>query len=177
MIGGMIPNKPSDCSFCERQKAPCRHHLGPDGSFCLYTGVEMYEPSNWVQEVVGCRYYDAWREGIYLCTGYDRRVGFWMDRIDGGRRTNISERAIGRTWHPVKMSAGAWRMLDLSCDKGALITWEEGEEWGIIYDAALQTLKDTAIVSADGQLTAFSKKVLEIPKALRPDYLKYDLTP
>lgn len=46
---------------------------------------------------------------IYFCDSYDRAIGFWMAPIDGQavedswglttKRTNVSERAIGRTFH------------------------------------------------------------------------------
>lgn len=44
---------------------------------------------------------------MYLCDSWEDRAGFWMTEVDrntlvvvpGGRRTNVSERAIGRTFH------------------------------------------------------------------------------
>ena len=47
---------------------------------------------------------------IYLCTSWDRSCGFWMEVVEGsgdvlypsrkvGDRVNVSERAIGRTYH------------------------------------------------------------------------------
>lgn len=48
---------------------------------------------------------------IYVCTSWDRTCGFWMEMVSGedtlfrdrrpGERVNISERAIGRTYHRV----------------------------------------------------------------------------
>lgn len=57
----------------------------------------------WADSVVG-RYYRAWDGRTYLCFAYDPRQGFWMRAVDAGapRETNVSERAIGRTYHPVE---------------------------------------------------------------------------
>jgi hypothetical protein len=45
---------------------------------------------------------------VYRCTGYDPSMGYWMQietgrdellEVGPGHRTNVSERAIGRTFH------------------------------------------------------------------------------
>lgn len=60
-----------------------------------------YTPSEWVASVVGGTY-RTWGEQSYVCIGYDRRFGFWMqDVADPHNFTNVSERAIGRTYHLV----------------------------------------------------------------------------
>jgi hypothetical protein len=60
----------------------------------------VYEPSDWVVEVVG-KTYNGW-QGTYECFGYDPRHGFWMRNIaDPKDQRNVSERAIGRTYHRV----------------------------------------------------------------------------
>lgn len=39
---------------------------------------------------------------IWYCDSYDPRMGYWMTRCDDpSRRTNVSERAIGRSFHTV----------------------------------------------------------------------------
>lgn len=48
---------------------------------------------------------------VYRCTSYDRRIGFWMELVEGtdswlpdrevGDRANVSERAINRTYHRI----------------------------------------------------------------------------
>lgn len=39
---------------------------------------------------------------VYLCVAHDPRRGLWMQRMDKtGKARNISERAIGRTYHRV----------------------------------------------------------------------------
>jgi hypothetical protein len=39
-------------------------------------------------------------EGVYRCTSYDSRQGFWMlNEQDPSDWRNVSERAIGRTYH------------------------------------------------------------------------------
>jgi hypothetical protein len=54
------------------------------------------------QNVVGKTYKGF--DGTYLCFGYDPREGFWMRSVDSERQTNVSERAIGRTFHVVNRS-------------------------------------------------------------------------
>lgn len=80
-----------------------------------FTGYDAYEPTEWVTQVVGTRY-KAWDKRTYLCTGYDPRSGFWMRTVDDGkpRITNVSERAINRTYHEVRLTWGAFRMLELT---------------------------------------------------------------
>lgn len=63
------------------------------------------EPTN---TIVGMRFraHDGY---IYICDSYDPRIGYWMTREDcppehkadtqGQWRRNVSERAIGRTFH------------------------------------------------------------------------------
>lgn len=65
-----------------------------------------YEPTSWVKSVVGKRYKFDFR--VYECFAYDPRQGFWMRTVDKGefRQTNVSERAIGRTFHE---DTPAWR--------------------------------------------------------------------
>jgi len=73
----------------------------------------MYEPSKWVLEVVGGQYraprWDTGPDGVakddtvtYTCDGYDPRSGFWMVDPRDGYQTNVSERAIDRTYHRVR---------------------------------------------------------------------------
>lgn len=41
-------------------------------------------------------------DGIYLCTSYDSRSGFWMENeADSSDKRNVSERAPERTYHRV----------------------------------------------------------------------------
>jgi hypothetical protein len=48
---------------------------------------------------VGKRY-KGWDGNVYECTSYDPSCGFWMESSE--RRTCVSERAIGRTYHRVR---------------------------------------------------------------------------
>jgi len=52
--------------------------------------------------VVG-HFYRGWGsagQATYLCDSYDPAIGFWMTNIaDESDRRNVSERAIGRTFH------------------------------------------------------------------------------
>lgn len=102
------PRDPAWCSRCIRATdGPCADHRGLDGRPVPYAGPDTYNPSPWVLEVVGGRYRgpNCAATGpeslVFLCTGYDPREGFWMQRVDGEGRTNVSERAIGRTYHRV----------------------------------------------------------------------------
>lgn len=50
-------------------------------------------------ETVGS-YFQGWSGAIYYCDSYDPRIGFWMTSVrDSADRRNVSERAIGRTFH------------------------------------------------------------------------------
>ena len=41
-------------------------------------------------------------DGVYRCTSYDSRQGFWMrNETDPSDWRNVSERAIGRTYHKI----------------------------------------------------------------------------
>lgn len=41
-------------------------------------------------------------DGVYRCTSYDSRCGFWMqNEADPKDWRNVSERAIGRTFHRI----------------------------------------------------------------------------
>lgn len=101
-----IPRKSKDCAHCYKHNGDCVVYLGgcalhPSGAD--YDGTEVYQPSEWVQHVVGKRYAGAWGEGVYECTGYDPRCGFWMQNInDGADLRNVSERAIDRTYHRIR---------------------------------------------------------------------------
>lgn len=53
--------------------------------------------------------FKAWDGHLYYCDSWQERAGFWMTRVDapeenkadqfGEWRKNVSERAIGRTFH------------------------------------------------------------------------------
>lgn len=144
-----IPRDPSWCVRCIRNAAPCDDHRGPDGKPQPYAGPDAYEPSSWVLEVVGGRY-RGW-DGVYICTGYDPRCGFWMERADGQRRTNVSERAIGGTFHRVRMTAGARVLLGMYASLGRAPSAEEAEG-RVLLDLATRTLRDLGCVD-DGGLT------------------------
>lgn len=105
-----IPRKAQWCSHCRvpehyKRGSPCPEHKGKDGKACDYNGSGVYEPSSWVLSVVG-KYYLATRTkdseaytARYLCDGYDPRHGFWMRDETDGYQTNVSERAINRTYN------------------------------------------------------------------------------
>lgn len=109
-MSGQIPRQPSWCTICRCPELygeqGCSHHwlLGVKQD---YTGLDLYEPSEWVLSVVGGRYRGAaWAPGggavtEFTCDGYDPRSGFWL-RADSGEQRCVSERAIDRTFHRVR---------------------------------------------------------------------------
>jgi hypothetical protein len=79
-----------------------------------YTGFDVYTPSEWVLRTVG-RVFSGSREFHWTCFGYDPRCGFWMRAIQDSAReviTNVSEWAIGRTYHEVFVMPADWIVLD-----------------------------------------------------------------
>jgi hypothetical protein len=63
---------------------------------------------------VGKEYMGGYPWGRWLCESHDQ-CGYWMYRTDGsGRWTNVSERAIGRSFHEI------WRAEEgkLRCNYG-----------------------------------------------------------
>ena len=119
MSEGRVPKSHKWCSYCiapeqygdqSRGKGtPCQDHrpkgAGPwNGQYVEYTGRDAYEPSPWVLEVVG-GIYKGHDGKTYECFGYDPRHGFWMRTTREERETrqmNVSERAIGGTFHRVR---------------------------------------------------------------------------
>lgn len=61
-------------------------------------------------EVIG-KTFRAWDEHQYICDSWEANAGYWMTRVDAPEenrndqhsefRRNVSERAIGRTFHQV----------------------------------------------------------------------------
>ena len=102
-----IPVKASWCSHCRcpeiyRRGSPCPDHKGADELPADHSGPNAYTPSAWVLSVVGQLYSVYWPgEGktLWRCDGYDPRHGFWMRNETTREQRNVSERAIGRTYH------------------------------------------------------------------------------
>ncbi len=98
-----IPRCSADCTHCHQydglkfvKMVPCSAHPGGGD----YQGPDLYEPSEWVIEVVGKMYRGL--DGVFRCTGYDPRCGFWMKSTERDSEIrNVSERAIGRTYHRI----------------------------------------------------------------------------
>jgi hypothetical protein len=45
----------------------------------------------------------SWDGNIYFCDSYDPRIGFWMTDVGNpDNRKNVSERAIGRSYHKLR---------------------------------------------------------------------------
>lgn len=101
-----IPRKSKDCVYCHKHVSgtcyvydkPCKDH--PNNSD--YTGYNVCELSDFVNQTVGKYYQGPFADGTFLCTGYDIRAGFWMQDINNPNNLrNVSERAIGRTYHHI----------------------------------------------------------------------------
>lgn len=97
-----IAKDPDWCSDCRNsgdpQHGPCPYHGRERRE---YDGPYLYEPSEWVLQVVGKRYNAFSFDHPVLCVGYDPRHGFWMREEGTGVERNVSERAIGRTFHRI----------------------------------------------------------------------------
>lgn len=59
-------------------------------------------PIDYAAGVVGATY-TGWDGFVYECTSYDPKCGFWMEAPE--RKTCVSERAIGRTFHRVRKAS------------------------------------------------------------------------
>lgn len=48
------------------------------------------------------RKFKSWDSKVYFCDSYDPAIGFWMtEEGNPDNRRNVSERAIGRTYHRI----------------------------------------------------------------------------
>jgi len=169
-MNGCIPKTHKWCTHCITDGKPCPHHQGPDGTYIEYDGREAYEPSEWVLSVVGGRFttwdFSTRQTEVYFCIGYDPRNGFWMEREDGGRKANISEAAINRSYHRVWMTAGAWMLLEQAEELGRFPTGTESK--GVNHEMASNTLRRNALLTGDNQLTYLAYAVLDLyPKGER----------
>jgi hypothetical protein len=100
----VIPKLSSHCVHCHRRRVegtpgPCEDHRRKDGSVKEYRGPDLYHPNDWVKNVLTGKYKGP--DGrIYRVMGYDPRCGFFLEAEgDPPRVTDISDRAIGRTFH------------------------------------------------------------------------------
>lgn len=115
-----IPRSSAWCSHCISPQsygitAPCANHRGADGQPVEYAGSDAYDPSAWVRNTVG-RVFRGTRDFHWVCFGYDPRHGFWMRAIQPEGTTeviaNVSERAIGRTFHELLAWPSEWHLLE-----------------------------------------------------------------
>jgi len=157
-----IPQDPAWCSTCIEQGKPCEHHVGKDGLPMMYAGPDVYEPSQWVKEVVGKRYRAAFG-GIVTCFGYDPRHGFWVRDVEAPHKEhNISERAIGRTYHAVRLKLGSWNLARLIAKIERVPTVEEAKAQGVGLELALGTLRDLGAINPDGTITDEGRRIAAI---------------
>jgi hypothetical protein len=69
---------------------------------CKFCTKYFREELTWPNAVIGKKY-KSWDGKIYLCDSYEWNMGFWMtDVSDPTNRRNVSERAIGRTFHAIR---------------------------------------------------------------------------
>ena len=53
--------------------------------------------------------YETKKTEIYFCDSYDPRIGFWLTNVkNAADRHNVSERAIGRTYHEARDHGDCW---------------------------------------------------------------------
>lgn len=109
-MNGYVSRNPLGCSTCIMSMGvphvanwplarPCSFHAAADGSFKECDTHDAYNPTDDVKDVIGC--FMTGHDGPYRCIGYDRRCGFWVMNLSTGSLHNISERAVGRTFHVV----------------------------------------------------------------------------
>ncbi len=161
-----IPKLAAWCSYCIERREPCLNHRSPTGDVIEYAGRDAYEPSSWVLEQVGRRFtaFD-WCDVandqpiVYVCTGYDPRHGFWMQNVATGARRNISERAIGRTYHRVEMTCGASLLLEQIAKLGRMPSVEEADRVSI--PLATRTLLQLGYITANGAITDSGRTEIE----------------
>lgn len=105
--------------------------------------------------MIGQRYKGP--EGVYLCLSHDQ-YGFNMKDVNTGEVRSISERAIDRTFHRVRMSYGAWVFL---------VQWNKLGHMPPpdAYDAQIkEKLRDNGVLHNDG-LTLTPLGVELLPRA------------
>lgn len=182
-MSNKIPASPAWCSYCVQCKeGPCGDHRGPDGKPQVYSGQDVYAPSAWVLEVVGQRY-SAWDHGVsagtrtWECFGYDPRHGFWMRTVDDmgpPRETNVSERAIDRTWQTLRMRHGSWMLLEAVAELGRVPNEAEAAERGIALDLAASTCRSFGLLTPSGQLSHRGERALRsTSEGDRPSDLRF----
>jgi hypothetical protein len=172
----MIPKTHVGCSHCinpdnyyRKDGEPyCKDHKGPDGEPVEYVGCDAYEPSEWVNEIVGSRFtfydhrHNVGAKRAAVCIGYDPRHGFWMeaDTIDGlpPYLTNVSERAINRSYHKLHLSLASHRLLTKIDMLGRLPTPQEVSP--ICLEIASATLRFGGCLTPGDQITETGRKFL-----------------
>jgi hypothetical protein len=153
---GRIPKTAASCVSCVRMQmekhGPCEYHRGLNGEVVEYKGPDQYVPSDWVKEIVGRRYSSS--TGLWLCTGYDPRTGFWMRTLEENSARaliNVSEAAIDRTFHRVRMTAGAFTLLKVIKKLGRLPNPSEAEN--VLLPLARETLFQNGYITREGDIT------------------------
>lgn len=172
-----IPRLHSWCSHCinpdnyyRKDGSPyCPNHLGPNGEPVEYTGSDAHQPSDWVLRVVGKRFTHCyWGKDdtctrVSVCIGYDPRHGFWMKTTDDSDElppylSNVSEAAIGKTYHEVRPTLGSLELLMRTDELGRLPAEDEVE--GIDLGMAKETLIRNGFLTRDDQITSEGREFL-----------------
>lgn len=84
--------------------------LRRNGEYAMSSRVIKTMETHPNHETIG-KIFKAWNGEKYLCDSWEENLGFWMTRVDAPDdrkadkhseyRRNVSERAIGRTFHEV----------------------------------------------------------------------------
>lgn len=122
-------------------------------------------------DIIGLRYV-GWNGEIYLCESYNPRQGFWMQNVDNSEdRRCISERAIDRTFHRVRMTYGAWNHLALYEKLGCTPTMHDlGTMTRVIPEMTHKTLQQNRLTDVWGNLTDRGRAALAVPENEREQY-------
>jgi hypothetical protein len=174
MIRGSIPRDSSWCALCYREKKLCKDHRDPndkDGTEAPvpYEGHDVYQPSEWIQSILGKRY--TYCDRIYVCFGYDPRAGVWMRTVDDDgpeKISNISERAVDATFHRIRMSHGAKKLLPLIQELGRMPSDDEAPHIAMQY--APNTLYLNGFTTKSGEITELGRAELAKPEDERRSF-------
>ncbi len=125
------------------------------------TKFEIITPQTHPNDEVVGHYFASGGDGsIYYCDSYDPRIGYWMTDIlspveewdnDTGRsRRNVSDRAIGRTFHIIRLNEGGQSRPDGRYARTQLGEWSK-------HDVAIDQIDEHRLRLAEW----LSKKALQ----------------
>ena len=88
-------------------------HSGQAEVYCQYIGEGVKTPESHPDHwVVGHFFSGSSPNTFYYCDSYDKAWGFWMTNVyDLSDRRNVSERAIGGTFHEIYPDSAKGKQL------------------------------------------------------------------